>query len=124
MRVVVFGGRDFFAESWLKTELCDLVWQRKRFASVPQQISVLIHGDARGVDQMAGNFGIGCSLEVIEFKADWKKYGKGAGHIRNKQMIDEGKPELGVAFPGGKGTANMIKQLKAAGIPVILVERD
>lgn len=123
MRVVVFGGRDFYAEQWLKTELCDLVWRRNRFASVPAQIKTLIHGGARGVDQMAGNFGIGCGLEVIEFKADWGKYGKAAGPIRNKQMIDEGRPDLGVAFPGGFGTANMIKQLDSAGIPVIHVER-
>jgi len=123
MRVVVFGGRDFCDEHWLKQELCDLVWQRNRFASVPKQITTLIHGGAPGVDQMAGMFGIGCGLKVLEFRADWAKYGKAAGPIRNKQMIDEGKPELGVAFPGGKGTANMIKQLKAAGIPVIIVER-
>ena len=123
MRVVVYGGRDFYDESWLKQELCDLVWQRGNFASVPKQISVLIHGGARGVDQMAGWFGIGCGLEVIEFKAQWDKHGKAAGPIRNQQMIDEGKPELGVAFPGGKGTADMTRRLKAAGIRVIQLEK-
>lgn len=122
-RVLVYGGRDFFDEQWLKSELCDLVWQRRRFASVPKQVKTLIHGGARGVDKMAGNFGIGCGLDVIEFNADWNKYGKAAGPIRNEQMRVEGKPDLGVAFPGGRGTADMTRRLRDAGIPIIEVAR-
>lgn len=124
MRVLVCGGRDFFAELWLKKELCDLVWQRGRFAKAPAQIKTLIHGGARGADLMAANFGIGCGLEVIEFKADWNKFGHAAGPIRNKQMIEEGKPDMAVAFPGGEGTANMISQLIKAGIPVYILKSE
>ncbi len=51
--------------------------------------------------------------------AEWSKYGRRAGPIRNKQMLDVGKPHLVVAFPGGAGTANMVKQAKAAGVPII-----
>lgn len=53
------------------------------------------------------------------FPADWRKYGKSAGPLRNQQMIDEGKPDLVVAFPGGTGTADMVRRAKAAGIRVI-----
>lgn len=123
-RVVVYGGRDFYDEHWLKKELCDLVWQRHRFKDVPKQIRTLIHGGAPGVDRMAGSFGIGCGLDVKEYRADWNKHGRAAGPIRNQQMIDEGRPDLGVEFPGGRGTADMTRRLRAAGIPVIEVRAD
>lgn len=124
MRVLVCGGRDFFAEQWLKEELCDLVWQRKRFARVPAQVTTIIHGGAPGADRMAANFGLGCGLEVIEFKADWKKHGKAAGPIRNQQMVDEGKPDYFIAFPGGRGTADMVKRLLAAKIEGIVLTKQ
>lgn len=54
-----------------------------------------------------------------EFPADWDKYGKRAGYLRNVQMLDEGKPDLVVAFPGGKGTAMMVKLAKERGVRVI-----
>jgi hypothetical protein len=44
--------------------------------------------------------------------------GKAAGPIRNQRMIDEGKPDLVIAFPGGRGTADMVSRAKKAGIPV------
>ena len=50
------------------------------------------------------------------FPADWKVRGRAAGHIRNQQMLDEGRPHLVVAFPGGRGTADMVRRARAAGI--------
>lgn len=44
--------------------------------------------------------------------------GKAAGPIRNQRMLDDGKPDRVLAFPGGRGTANMVKLAKAAGVPV------
>lgn len=119
MRVLICGGREFYDEHWLKQELCDLVWQRGRFADVPQQVRVVIHGGARGADRMAENFAIGCGLEVVEFKAEWEKHGRAAGPIRNCRMLAVGKPDLVVAFPGGKGTADMVRQARDAGVRVI-----
>lgn len=43
---------------------------------------------------------------------------------RNRQMILRGLPHVGIAFPGNSGTANMIGQLRACNIPVILVKGD
>jgi len=58
-------------------------------------------------------------IPVIPFPPEWKRYGPKAGPIRNKQMLDEGRPDLVVAFPGGNGTNDMVKKAKAAGIEVI-----
>ena len=59
-----------------------------------------------------------------DFLPDWEKHGRAAGPIRNKLMLDEGRPDLVVAFPGGRGTANMVKQASAASVEVIEVRRE
>ena len=43
---------------------------------------------------------------------------KAAGPIRNKWMLDDAHPDLVVSFYGGRGTANMIKQAREAGVEV------
>ena len=43
---------------------------------------------------------------------------KSAGHIRNQVMLDKGKPDVVVAFPGGRGTADMVRRAEGAGIEV------
>jgi hypothetical protein len=81
----------------------------------------IVSGMATGADNAAVDWATTNWLKVHEFPADWKKHGKGAGPIRNQQMIDEGKPNLVVAFPGGNGTADMVRRAKKAGIEVIEV---
>jgi hypothetical protein len=57
----------------------------------------------------------------IKRLADGTLYDTAAGPRRNAEMLDE-KPDIILAFPGGKGTADMTKRAKAAGIPVIAIE--
>ncbi len=85
---------------------------------LPTDITI-IAGGATGVDRAAIDFAIINYCIWMEYPADWKKYGKAAGFIRNKQMLDEGKPDLVVAFPGGKGTAMMVTLANQAGVKVI-----
>ena len=49
-----------------------------------------------------------------EFPADWAKHGKAAGPIRNAEMLTEFLPDYIVAFPGGKGTADMLRKAEKA----------
>lgn len=79
---------------------------------------VIIAGGAKGADSAAADFAAVAFCQLQEFKADWNKHGKAAGAIRNQQMLDEGKPDLVVAFPGGRGTADMVSRAKKAGIEV------
>lgn len=110
MRVLVCGGRDFddkvAMDSWL-----DLI-----HAKTP--ITAIINGGARGADSLASVWARSRHVDLHVYMADWERYNKSAGPIRNGIMITEGKPDLVVAFPGGKGTANMIEQAKAANIEV------
>lgn len=84
-------------------------------------ISIVIHGDADGADRLSGRWAESRGIPVRAFPADWDTYRRAAGPIRNKQMLDEGVPNLVVAFPGGRGTANMVFQSRNAGVAVLEV---
>lgn len=134
IRILVCGGRDF-GDTAVKKEDTALVASRieeYRFIietlnklSVPYQDgmglvdAVIMQGGARGADRVASDWAAVNYCECLEYKADWNKHGKSAGYIRNKQMLDEGKPDLVVAFPGGKGTRNMVELAAKAGIKVV-----
>jgi len=81
----------------------------------------IIHGGASGADTLAGEWAAvnGCRCEV--FPADWSKHGRAAGPIRNRQMIEEGRPDHVLAMAGGAGTQNMISQAIKYGLTVHLV---
>lgn len=118
MKILVCGGRDYLDYITMVKTLDDIIQDLD-----PDKV-VIIQGGAKGADFLAKvyayNWGWG-GLVCKEFPADWGKFGKGAGHIRNQQMLDEGEPDLVVAFPGGAGTADMIKRAEKAGVKVIKV---
>jgi len=86
--------------------------------------TVVIHGDARGVDSTAGQIASQRGLKVEVYPAQWKVYGpRVAGPKRNQQML-EAKPDIVIAVhnePGlGKGTADMVRRSRGAGLPVFV----
>lgn len=87
--------------------------------------TVVIEGEARGADRMAREAAEDSSIPVLKFPAHWERYGAAAGPIRNRQMLDEGKPDMVVAFhndiQNSKGTKNMVEQAKKRGIPVRVI---
>lgn len=116
MRVLVFGGRTLDHNK---------VTEHLRFLlGDGASVECIIEGEATGADTGAALYAEECQIPLVAFPADWSRYGKAAGHIRNKQMIDEGKPDYAIAFPGGKGTANMVKQLMGKNIPVHFVKEN
>lgn len=116
MRVLVCGGRDFDDRRSLFRVLD--VWHERT------PISLLIYGGQRGADDLARVWAHHHKVETLPFRADWASLGGAAGPIRNKQMLDDGKPQIVLAFPRkdgsiGKGTADMIRQARWAGVRVI-----
>lgn len=105
MRVLVCGGRSY--RDW------------DTFLRVMEKVnpSFIISGGANGADSMAYHYakvkGLGHSIRP----ANWNKYGKSAGMIRNEEMLED-RPDQVIAFPGGKGTENMVELAKKAGISV------
>jgi predicted Rossmann-fold nucleotide-binding protein len=110
MIVLVCGGREYDDKERLYQVL-------DRIAS-KVEIEVVVHGAARGADVLAGFWAADRGVEVRIHPADWIRYGKRAGYLRNMEMLEE-HPDLIVAFPGGKGTANMVRLARKAGVPVI-----
>lgn len=108
-RLLVCGGRDVTDSGWVFSTL-DGLWKTYDF-------DVVIEGDARGADRLASAWAVRNRLTNLKFPAKWGEYGKRAGPIRNQQMIEEGMPDMGVAFDGGIGTYDMLRKLRASGIP-------
>ena len=75
---------------------------------------IVIHGFARGTDTLASIWAYKNHKAQRAYPARWDKFGKGAGPIRNYEMITKEKYELDfvIAFPGGRGTENMIQLSK------------
>lgn len=116
MRVLVCGGRDFINYPAVKRVLDGLKRDRG--------ITTIISGHARGADQLGERWARETSTGCMDFPADWDKFGKRAGPIRNQQMLTEGKPDLVVAFPGGPGTAHMVAISRRAKIEVLIVDSE
>jgi len=113
LRVLVCGPRDM-ADYWTVVQVLDGIHK-----TTP--ITCIIEGGALGADRFARRWAADRDIPWEEYVADWNKYGKGAGPIRNAQMIAGGKPDRVVAFiatPPTPGTANMVTQAKKAGLPV------
>ena len=88
-------------------------------------VARIIHGNARGADQIGGNWGMRRETVLVQvFPAAWDKYGKAAGPMRNRKMIMEGEPDLVVAFHDSivdsKGTKNMLQEAVDWGVPYLL----
>lgn len=113
-RVLVCGGRTY-DHAWRVYEALELIW---RFHNCK---FVVIEGGASGADHAAyvwANDHAQNGVEHSPYPADWRKHGKSAGMIRNLEMLEHGRPDLVIAFPGGRGTRNMVSLARNANVSV------
>lgn len=108
--LIVAGGRDFNDRDYMTREILALVWNELKDRTV-----VIIQGDARGADRLAKSVAQACNLRCVDCPADWDKYGKGAGFIRNKYMADNAHGLLAFWDRESAGTKHMIKTMKDMG---------
>jgi len=111
--IMVAGGRDFNDYEYLKQTLL----------SVTNKIldgTEIVSGTAKGADSLGERFANEYSLDIKRFPADWDKYGKSAGYIRNKQMAEYA--DGCVIFWDGKskGTNHMINLASEFGLPTLV----
>ena len=113
MRVLVCGDRHWGDLFFIKLTLISL------------KPSVVIEGEARGADTLGRLAAEQLGIQVEKFPAEWLRYGKSAGVIRNQRMIDEGKPDLVVGFHDrieeSKGTKDMLQRSEKRGIKTLLL---
>lgn len=141
MRLLVFGGRNYglvprgtvkYTPAWAraaKQATADRDLLHRRLDALLPDVSILIHGDASGADRVARGWAQRRRIPDLPFPANWYPNGReggldrGAGPKRNQQMLDEGRPDKAVGFPGGSGTADMAARCRAAGIELVEIVR-
>ena len=119
MRILVTGGR-FFADERFLIEALDYLHARRRITVVIHGACMRLdkHGREIGADYFAGRWCRRNYLFELPFPADWDRLGDAAGPIRNDRMLEEGRPEGAVAFPGALGTKDMVKKCWFASVKV------
>ena len=112
---LICGGRGFSDQEMFDAVMSDLVgaW------GMP---AAIVHGVGGKADAMAGAYAHRYALTEHRCPADWEKHGRAAGPIRNQEMLDRHKPKVVVAFPGGKGTADMLARSRKAGICTVEIK--
>jgi hypothetical protein len=110
MRILVCGSRSYSDR--------EHVFETLHALAEKHGWLTIIEGGAKGADSLAREWAKLCYHGLVTIPADWQQYGTAAGPIRNTKMLISGKPDLVVAFPGGNGTADMVRQALAAKIEV------
>lgn len=116
MKVVVSGSRE-----WGDVKTVELAFKRFIRTENTQDV-IIIHGGCKGLDLIAGSVAKGMNYNVVIFPADWNLYGKAAGPIRNRKMLDE-NPDLIIWFhqdiENSKGTKDLIKEANKRNLKVV-----
>lgn len=118
LRILVCGGRKY--QNYAKVERV-LNFFRNRDS---EGIECIIHGGATGADSLASRYAKVNGIDEKPFpvtEEEWAKFKSAAGPIRNAKMITLGKPNLVIAFPGDKGTKNMIEQAERSRLLTISI---
>ena len=104
MKVIVCGGRDYDCK--------EFVYMVLNTADQESKITVIVQGGADGADMLAREWAHENGVQIVTYHANWDFHGKKAGPIRNEEMAKSGAIGL-IAFPGGRGTADMVRRAKA-----------
>lgn len=106
MRTIIAGGRNYFLTP------SDI----EKLNSLKSEITEVVSGAATGADAGGEKWAHQNNIPVTLFKANWKLFGKSAGHRRNRQMAEYA--EAVILFPGGTGTENMFHQAQTCGLKI------
>lgn len=112
MRIAFTGGRHYVNY--------ELVYNIVASLDHNGNVTILV-GDATGLDTMVATAAKQLGFQTEVFVANWQKYDNAAGPIRNKEMLEAGAKLL-IAFQGGRGTTDCVRQARKLGIPILHVE--
>jgi type III secretion system FlhB-like substrate exporter len=80
--------------------------------------SVIVSGTAKGADQLGESWAENNGVPIERYPADWNKFGRAAGPIRNKQMAQNAEALIALWDGKSSGTKNMIELAKTYGLKV------
>lgn len=108
-KLLIAGSRNFSNYELLKKMI------------KPSNVSCIISGCARGADYLAIRYAEEMNIPILKYPANWDKYGKSAGYIRNQQMVNEATACICFWDGQSKGTKITIELAKTKGIPTKVV---
>ena len=88
---------------------------------IPGNVSEIVSGGARGIDTCAKKYALEHGLKLTEFLPDYKRYGRGAPIIRNKEIVNYADKILAIWDGSSKGTLSVIKYAEKIGKPCEVV---
>ena len=100
-KVIIAGGRDFSDYDLLKVKM------NRILSNITDEI-VIISGTARGADSLGEKYATEMGYKLEQYPANWNKYGKRAGYLRNEQMADVAHACVCFWDSKSKGTKHMI----------------
>ena len=100
-KVIIAGGRDFSDYDLLKVKM------NRILSNIADEI-VVISGTARGADSLGEKYATEMGYKLEKYPANWNKYGKRAGYLRNEQMADVAHACVCFWDSKSKGTKHMI----------------
>ena len=114
MRLIIAGGRHLDDAALIRRALA--------VAHTIRPITVLIHGGNGALCITAEDWAREQRLHVVRYPANWRELGKRAEAIRNAFMLEDSRPDMLLALPGGNDTADLVTNACAARVPVIDAE--
>lgn len=121
MKALFCGSRDWTDAVAIELAMDGLMAQAARQGTD----LTIVHGGADGADALAATAAFNRGLGVQLYAADWARYGRAAGPLRNQQMLGDGQPDIVVAFSHdlsvSRGTADMVRRARQAGVPTYVI---
>ena len=115
-RVIVAGGRDFCDYALLESSL------DKILVRYPPEEVTIICGEARGADSLGKRYALEHGMSVQSFPAEWDRYGRSAGYVRNIDMADNADALVAFWDGNSRGTSNMIHLARERRLPIRIID--
>jgi len=117
MNLIIAGGRNFTDYGLLEKEVLLFLKSHKK---KNEKVSI-ISGRAKGADTLGERFADKYGIEKILKPANWEKYGKAAGHIRNSEMAEISTHCIVFWNGSSFGSKNMIETATKKGLKLKVV---
>jgi hypothetical protein len=114
MKTIIAGSRTITREAIVRDAINCCGWN----------ITEVVSGCAKGVDQLGEELARDSDIPVAQFPANWNKYGRSAGPIRNREMAKYAEALIAIWDGKSRGTANMIKVAKGLDLKVFVWKKQ
>ncbi len=116
IKIAIVGSRNFNDYETLKNVVDKII------SEISDSEIIIVSGGAKGVDSLAELYAKEKNYKMLIFKPEWKRYGKGAGIIRNKEIVKNSDIVIAFKSINSKGTNNTIQTAIKEGKKVYIYE--